>query len=100
MPSTVSVVCSRLRARAWSAMASVNRVDINNPLSRLQLFELRRGGAARRVWLVGDDLAVLEADDPRAVLGDLRLVRDQHDCNASFVLQPLEDVHHLEARAA
>ena len=33
------------------------------------------------------------------VLGDVGLVRDQHDGQPALVVQPLEDPHHLDARA-
>ena len=47
----------------------------------------------------GEDPAVVEADDPVAVLGDVRLVRDQQHRDAALLIQTLEDVHHLDAGA-
>src|SRR5205814_278706 len=47
-----------------------------------------------------DDGAIRKADDPRSVLGDLRLVGDEDDCNPSLGIQPLEDLHDLDARPA
>ena len=43
--------------------------------------------------------SVAERHDARAVLGDVRLVRDEHDRQALLAVEPLEDVHHLDARA-
>src|SRR6185436_1702284 len=99
MPTMVRSVCRRLRRSARTAMAKALR------WATLHLFgragrdgvELRRRGPARGIGLVRHDAAVLEPDDARTVLGDLRLVRDEHDCNAAFVLEALEDVHHLDA---
>ena len=60
--------------------------------------------SSRRHAPVGDllvdlDLAVAELDDPRAVLGDVHFVRDQHDGDAALHVQLLEDVHDLDAGA-
>ena len=52
------------------------------------------------VGLVGNDLTVFEGDDARAIFGDLRFVRDQDDGDAAILLQPLEDVHHLDTGPA
>src|SRR5689334_25085973 len=54
----------------------------------------------RRIQLIADDAAVGETDDARSVLGDLRFVGDEYDCNASLRVEPLEDLHDLDARAA
>src|SRR5919198_3481454 len=85
IPSIVSVVCSLLRPSARQATSRLVR-----SISGL----LHREGA-RPVDVIGDDVAVLEPDDARGVLGDLLLVRDQHDGDPALLLEPLEDVHHL-----
>ena len=53
---------------------------------------------AKRVRRIRHDAAVAEADDARAVLGDLVLVRDDDDRDAAIALQLLKDLHHLDAR--
>src|SRR5262245_24553104 len=78
MPSIVSTVCRRCRRSAFTAIASVDRIDIRLILAD-QRQELARGRRLRRVRTVVHNFAVLEPDDPRAVLGDLLLVRDEDD---------------------
>src|SRR6478609_2058807 len=76
MPIVVSAVCSLLRDSARTAMARLDPVVIS--LLWGEKRELAHGQALPVVAAIGDDRAVLERDDPRAVLGDLLLVRDQH----------------------
>src|SRR5471030_1751208 len=97
MPIVVSAVCSLLRESARSAMVRLDPMDMS---ARRKQRQLTHRQPLPIVGLVGHDLAVLERDDARAVFGDLRLVRDEHDRDAALVLEPLEDVHHLDARAA
>ena len=49
--------------------------------------------------LIRADAAVAEGDDARAVLGDVGLVRHQHNRQPALVVEALEDAHHLDARA-
>src|SRR5216683_1047915 len=83
IPSMVSAVCSLLRPSAFSAIRKLDG------MCTVDLF----GCASRYVRLIGHDQTVLEPDDPRAVLRDLLLVRDQDNRNPALLLQPLEDVH-------
>src|SRR5215212_7590267 len=102
MPTIVSTVCSRFLRSARSAMARVVRdpnLDVSSGLERDGL-ELGGCGTARLVGQGGHDASVLEPDDARAVLRDLRLVGDENDCNAALLFEALEDVHHLDAGAA
>src|SRR6202042_1459974 len=50
-----------------------------------------------RAALIGDDLAVAEANDPAGVVRDLALVRDQDD-RPALVAEALEDRQHLPGR--
>jgi hypothetical protein len=52
-------------------------------------------GALRLAALIADDGAVLDHDDPRCKLGDLRLVGDKDDRNAAPP-QRLEERHDFE----
>src|SRR5574339_882726 len=45
------------------------------------------------------DPAVAESDQPGAVLGDVRLVRDEDDGDAALDVETLEDSHYLDAGA-
>ena len=104
MPSMVSAVRILLRASALKAIRSVMSMDMVMTLwkrlvsARLRLRVGRRRNLVRlgrrqrrqlvgRVApvehrLVGDDAAVAEADEPRAVLGDVHLVRDEQHRDA------------------
>src|SRR6476469_10398338 len=99
MPTIVSDVCRRLRRRARTAMASVERVNMFiGTLSFLDRAERHgreflRGCPPRRVGLIRNDAAVLEPDDPRPVFGDLGLVRDQDDGDPALLFHALENVH-------
>ena len=68
-------------------------------LRRRQCGQLVRGVAAVEHGLVGHDAAVAEADEPRSVLGDVVLVRDEQDGDAALLVQALEDAHDLDAGA-
>src|SRR5262245_50043660 len=101
MPTMVSEVWRRLRRRARSAEVRADGMymltalhhrghggkEVENPCflcSSLCVLRVPRGGeladrgARRSMALVADDPAIPEAHDPRRVLSDLRLVRDQH----------------------
>ena len=124
MPSIVSAVRSLLRPSALKAIRSVMNSDmravrsysssapaVSPPGCRFfglhDLIRLRRRQrgqfvgrvAPARHRLVGDDAAVTEADEPRAVLGDVHLVRDEEHRDAALLVQALEDAHDLDARA-
>ncbi len=71
MPSVVSAVCSLLRESARSAMVRLDPMDIDISLPGGKQRQLTHRQALRIVGAVGEDLAVLERDDARAVLGDL-----------------------------
>src|SRR5215208_3464013 len=43
--------------------------------------------------------SVTEGDDARTVLGNVRLVSDEHDREAAFGIEPLEDAHDFNAGA-
>jgi hypothetical protein len=47
--------------------------------------------------LIPTHASVAKRHDPRAVLGDVVLVGDEHNRQASFDVQALKDVHHLDA---
>ena len=68
-------------------------------LRRRQRRQLLAGIAALGDLLVDLDLAVPEPNEPRAVLGDIHLVRDEDDRDAALAVEFLEDVHDLDARA-
>ena len=108
MPSAVSAVRIALRRRARTAMASVFH-------KRHGSFVLRRSArrppacaskaasspSARRRAVTGVSLRTRPSRNATIrvrVLGDVGLVRDQHD-RQPLRVQPLEDAHHLDARA-
>ncbi len=45
------------------------------------------------------DLSVLKNDDALGVLRDVRFVRDQHERDAAFAIQPLKYLHHFNRSA-
>src|SRR6266571_4561621 len=62
------------------------------------------GGLGGRVAAVRDraiaaDKTVAECDDARRVLGNVGLVRHEHDADAALDVQLLKDAHHLDAGA-
>src|SRR5690349_12314472 len=59
--------------------------------------ELVFGVAPLGYRAIGDCLAVAEGHDPRPVLGDVDLVRDQHHRNPALAVQALEDPHDFDA---
>ncbi len=61
--------------------------------------QLLAGQPRHGVRRVRHDAAVAEADDARAVLRDLVLVRDDDDRDAALALELLKDLHHLDTGA-
>ena len=100
MPRVVSTVRSLLRDSAISAIRSVMSIDTSHLLvGRRQRRELLRRIARMNGLLIPLDAPVPERDRAGRVLRDVGLVRDEHDREAALAVQPLEDVHHLDARA-
>ena len=99
MPSIVSAVRILLRASALNATRSTIRNDMVTTASagsgQVRQFFGRGAPVARRA--VRHHHAVAERDDPRAVLGDVVFVGDQHHGDAALDIQPLEQSHHLDA---
>src|SRR5262245_32095432 len=99
-PSAVSAVRIALRRRAATAIDSVMTGDT---LCRLPGFvvlaQLLRRGAPLEHGSIDAHAAVTEADDSAGVLGDVGLVGHEHDGDAAFRVEALEDAHHLDARA-
>src|SRR6185295_14502985 len=95
IPSMVSAVRILLRLSAFTAIRRIITNDIAGPraslrrrLGRLgQRRELVLGIAPLRHRAVGDRLTVAEGRDPRAVLGDVDLVRDQHHRDPALAVQ-------------
>src|SRR5579864_4747879 len=98
MPMVVNAVCSLLRESALSAIEMFELMVM--ALHGRQHGQLAHRQALAIVGTVRDDLAVLERDDPRSVLGDLRLVRNEDDRDAALLFEPLENVHHFDAGPA
>jgi hypothetical protein len=48
-------------------------------------------------WLISDDAAIFESDNPLRIPGDIGLVSHQDNRDASLPVQPLEDSHDIEA---
>src|SRR6186997_3093984 len=111
MPSMVSAV--RILLRASALKATRNTINKDMPiafclqpsafcfsyclLDRGQVGELVGGGAPVGDGAIGLHHAVAERHDARAVLGDIRFVRDQHDGDAALDVEALEQPHHLDA---
>src|SRR5438132_13562163 len=89
MPSAVSAVRIAFLRRAFKATTSVIQMDMMN-LRDAPVFD---GAVVQRD-------AVTERDDARAVLGDVGLVRHEHDRDAALHVEPLKDAHHLDAGLA
>ena len=108
MPSAVSAVRIALRRSAFSATMNVIQIDIAVApyalcaASSASLRSRATSAAALRRCTTGPiapHQAVAERDDARGVLGDVGLVRDEHDGDAALDVEPLEDAHHLDAGA-
>src|SRR5437867_10153955 len=114
IPSIVSAVRILLRPSALSAIRRIIRNDIG--LLCWSGSRLRDGagggglGAQRRprdqlvpglpliaYRPIRHDLAITELHDSRSVLGDVHLVRDEHDGDAALLIQSLKDSHHFDA---
>src|SRR2546427_4082018 len=57
-------------------------------------------GSPREVRGIRYDPPVLEPDDAGAVVGHLLFVSNKNDRNPTLLFEPLEDLHHLDARTA
>ncbi len=75
----------------------MGRVD--RRFRRRQRRQFLAGVPALGDLLIDLNLPVAEANEPRAVLGDVHLVRDEDDGDAALAIELLEDVHDLDARA-
>src|SRR6266545_7878751 len=72
--------------------------DKARPTSRRLLAKARDfncGIAAMSDGAIAADKTVAECDDARRVLGDVMLVRHEHDADAALDVHPLKDAHHL-----
>src|SRR5262245_18692054 len=65
-----------------------------------QGLEFFGGVALVKHRLVASDLAVAEDDDAPRVFGDVVLVSDDQERDATFSVEPLEDLHDLDRSAA
>ena len=103
MPSAVSAVRMALRRRAVTAMDNVMAGDMVGSLCRellapgVVLAKLVRRITALLHGPIEPHTPVAETDDARRVLGDVGLVGHEHDRDALFGVQPLEDPHYLDA---
>src|SRR5436190_12538763 len=61
--------------------------------------DFNRGIAAMSDGAIAADETVAECDDARRVLGNVGLVRHEHDADAALDVQLLKDAHHLDAGA-
>jgi hypothetical protein len=99
MPTVVSAV-SQLVARKRAEGNRKARPDCHDSLPCWKQRQLAHREPLPVVGSVGDYLTVLERDDVRTVFSHLLLMRDEDDGDAALVLEPLEDIHHLDAGAA
>src|SRR5436309_3047475 len=100
MPSMVSAVRSLFLLSALNAMRTTINTDMTRFLDRRrrrQRPELVFGEPPFRVRPIRDDDAVAERHRPRPVLGDVRLMGDQHHGDSPLAVEALEDIHHLDA---
>src|SRR4029079_6985345 len=91
MPSIVRAVRILFRPSAFKAIRKIIRTPMETPCRRLSYyrrFRERRELVPRLAPLghraIGDDLAVAELHDARAVLGDVVFVSDQQHGNAAL----------------
>src|SRR5262249_46264278 len=103
MPSMVRAARILLRTRARKA----TRMIIKRVIFKLLLviviivgddrniFQLFRGVALFCILAVRFDLAVFEDHHSMRVLRDVGLVRNEHQRDAAFAIQPLKDLHHF-----
>src|SRR3954466_1884779 len=91
MPRVVRIERIRLARRAVRAMRKFSRKTTDCSLPGLGR---GRRGVGARGGLVGDDLAVAQHHLAPGVLGDVRLVGDQHDSVAPLV-ELVEEPHDL-----
>ena len=54
-----------------------------------------REGALIDYRLIALDLSVFENHDTLRVVRDIQFVRDEHERDAAFAIQPLKDLHHF-----
>src|SRR5689334_19383235 len=106
MPSAVSAVRMALRRSALMAMRKVIAMDMAASRGhqrvglgqRVDLIKLTDRVPAVCHLLVGANAAIAKRDDSRGVLGDLLLVRNQHDRETPLAIEALKDFHHFHAR--
>src|SRR5678816_3211305 len=107
MPSAVNAVRIALRRSAFKATMSVIQIDICPPLRRLRSDvrvvahprKLDSRTATMHHRSIAPHHAIAERHHAGGIFGDIRLVRDEDDRDAALDVQPLEDVHHVNAGA-
>ena len=90
-------MCQRTPSAGASACPATDRGIVI--VGRRQRGELVGGDPAACHRLISNDPAISKGDEPRGVLGDVGLVCDQEHRDAALRIQPLEDLHDLDARA-
>src|SRR4026208_1421540 len=62
-------------------------------VNQRQILQLFRRVALIRHWIIALNLSVFENHDALRVLRDVWFVRDEHERDAAFAVQTLEDLH-------
>src|SRR3954466_7884462 len=96
MPSSVSAERRPLRRSVSQARPKQADSSIASGRDQGHVCQFPARFAPGLVLRVREDQAVLEADDPRPVFGDVVIVRDQDDGDSTLHPETMEDLHHLD----